>query len=311
MARVLFATSSGYPHLTADDRLAAAALERLGIDVAPAIWNYAMPDQLKADAIVIRSCWDYHLNLEEFTGWLAAVQEAGIPTLNPVRLLHWNLHKRYLLDLAAWGVKIIPTILLDGRPSSSTLVSLVEEKGWPEVVLKPAVSLSAYRTRRVSSHDISGEVLLSELRASGDVLIQPYIPEITTSGEWSLVFIDGSYSHAVRKLPKPGDFRVQIEHGGTAESAIPPSVVFEAAVRAISCLREAPPYARVDGIVVGEDFLLVELECIDPVLYFECYPAAADVFAGMVLKRLHKPLIDHREEAHASIRGELTTPAPG
>lgn len=280
MSRILFATNRDNPELTADDRLAAAALGALGVHVAPVIWNEAEPESLEdVDAVVVRSCWDYHLHARAFGGWIDALEQAGVPVVNRPPLLRWNLHKRYLRELEERGVEIVPTAWVE-EGDAPALAELLATAGWREAVVKPAVSLSAYQTWRTSPGEAAEhEERFAALRTAGDVLVQRYVPEVTTAGEWSLVFFGGEYSHAVRKRPRQGDFRVQMDHGGHAVPEAPPPALIADAERAIASLPELPAYARVDGIEVRGRLVLMEMECIDPVLYLGTHPPAAERFA--------------------------------
>lgn len=281
--RVFFATAGEHPDLTADDRVAAAALAERGVRVEPLVWTRADPASLDGAAVVIRSCWDYHLRPDEFAGWISALEARGVPVANAPELVRWNLHKGYLRELEERGVPVVPTRWVE-RGDPRTLGEHLDAAGWAEAVVKPAVSLSAYETWRVSRAEASGsEARFARLRAAGDVLVQRFVPEIASGGEWSLVFLGGEFTHAVRKRPKPGDFRVQSEHGGSVDAPPPPGELVEAAAGVLAALRRpAPTYARVDGVVAGGRFLLMELEVIDPVLFFSAHPPAAARFAGLV-----------------------------
>ncbi|HEX2190444.1 MAG TPA: hypothetical protein VHG51_16165 [Longimicrobiaceae bacterium] len=284
MTTVLFATSEEHPALTGDDRIAAEALRERGVGVEPLVWSRpgaAAPDGVRA--VVIRSCWDYHLREDAFRAWISALEERGTPLVNPPGLVRWNLHKGYLLELEARGIPVVPTARVRGG-DERTLREHLDSAGWEEGVVKPAVSLSAYETWRVRRDDAAGhEARFRRLRERGDVLVQRYLPEIVSGGEWSLVFFGDEFSHAVRKRPKPGDFRVQVEHGGSSRPEDPPRALVHAAARVLEVLPHPPTYARVDGVAVGGRFLLMELECIDPVLFFSAHPAAAARFAERIV----------------------------
>lgn len=280
---ILFATSAEYADLTEDDHLLAGALEARGVAVEPLVWNEVDAASVDAAALVlIRSCWDYHLHPERFIGWIEALHARGITVVNPPALVRWNMHKRYLLDLAARGVAIIPTVRVtpeDARP----LAAILADAGWDEAVIKPAVSLNAWETWRERREDAGrDEARFAALRARGDVLVQPFMPQVAEEGEWSLVFFGTEYSHAVLKRPAPGDFRVQVEHGGSIAAVEPPPAVLAAAQATVRAAAPAPQYTRVDGVRVGDGFQLMELECIDPVLSFGLAPGSADRFAGVL-----------------------------
>lgn len=286
MTTVLFATSDEHAALTADDRLAADALRGLGLRVEPLVWS--RPDAVPGDgaAVVIRSCWDYHLREREFRGWIASLEARGVPVLNAPALVRWNLHKGYLREMEARGIPVVPTAWVradDPRPLGAHL----DAAGWEEAVVKPAVSLSAHETWRVRRDEAAAhEPRFRRLRAAGDVLVQRFLPEVVSGGEWSLVFFGGEFSHAVRKRPRPGDFRVQVEHGGSSAPEAPTPELVDAAGAALRAAPGVADYARVDGVVAGGEFLLMELECIDPVLFFAAHPPAAARFARRIEERV-------------------------
>ncbi|GAC1650629.1 MAG: hypothetical protein NVS4B3_09710 [Gemmatimonadaceae bacterium] len=282
---VLFATSAAVPELTTDDALAATALRALGCRVSPTVWRHTNPHSVDAGStIVIRSCWDYHLYPNEFVAWIEALATRGVRVLNAPSLLLWNMHKRYLLELASRGVSIVPTRLVE-RGATMRLADVLRVERWGEAVVKPAISLDAHETWR-TAQDVADrdESRFATLGARGDVLVQLYLREIESVGEWSLMFFGGTFSHAVRKQPKADDFRVQGGHGGTAGLDTPPQFVLAAAERVIAALESAPFYARVDGVEVCGQFLLMELECIDPVLFFGLATGSAVRFATLLVK---------------------------
>jgi glutathione synthase/RimK-type ligase-like ATP-grasp enzyme len=215
----------------------------------------------------VRSCWDYHLAPVRFLAWLEGLRERGIRVANGVDAIARTLHKRYLLDLHhAHGVPIPPTVLVP-RGDRPTLSELGAELGTNEFVVKPAISLSAFDTHRLHAEAPDAQRTLDALLAPHDMLVQAWLPEIA-AGEYSLVFFDNAYSHAVMKTPATGDFRVQRDHGGTHRAIAPPAFVVDAARRVLDAMGASFDYARVDGVVVRHRFLLMELELIDPVLFF-------------------------------------------
>lgn len=277
---VLFATSAAHPALTADDRLAVDALQGLGFTVAPAVWTRTPAAGVEPGTlVVIRSCWDYHLRTAAFERWIAGLERHGAHLVNAPGLLRWNLHKRYLRDLEASGVRVVPTVWVE-QPGSETLAQVLATAGWAEAVVKPAVSLSAYETWRTSPAEAPRhEARFAALRRAGDVLVQRFLAEVLTAGEWSLVFFDGAFSHAVRKLPARGDFRVQVDHGGSAAPETPPDRLLQAAAGVVRALPFPPVYVRVDGVDSAGGFAVMEVECIDPVLHLGTRPGSADRFA--------------------------------
>lgn len=288
MDRVFFATCAQHSDLTSDDLLAVAALADRGVAVTPLVWTAATPSALAGGAgVVIRSCWDYHVQQEAFVKWLSDLARAGVPTINSVPLLQWNLHKRYLSELEAGGAPVVPTLVVEPISDRVVLEQLLATMGWREAVIKPAISLSAHETWRVGIGDArEHQGRFDRLRMRGDVLVQRYVPEVSSGGEWSLMFFQREYSHAVLKLPAPGDFRVQQEHGGRADSASPSSQLIQGASAVLDLLPATPIYARVDLVEASAGFLLMEVECIDPVLFFEQHPTGAAVFADAIVRQI-------------------------
>ena len=281
MLRLALATSSTYPNLTADDRLLVDPLSHHGIEAHAAIWNDPDQDWSRFAAVVIRSCWDYHLQPEIFLAWIASLQSAHIPVLNPASLLRWNANKAYLRDLDTRGIPIVPTFWPD-ESSAITLKEELHKLGWYRAVVKPRISATAYRTQLVTRDDAAAaQPLLDELRRGPGVMIQKFMETITAEGEWSLMFFAGEFSHAILKKPQPGDFRVQNDFGGTACLADPPAHVLSSATCAVHAV-DPTVYARVDGVVAEDRFVLMELELIEPMLFLADHPQAPSRFAAAI-----------------------------
>jgi glutathione synthase/RimK-type ligase-like ATP-grasp enzyme len=285
--RVALATYSKLPELAPDDHPLLPALAALDIAVEPAVWDDDAKSWNGFDAVVVRSCWDYHLRIGRFLGWLAALESNGVPVINAARLLRWNADKRYLLELAARGIDIVPTRLVP-RGAPLTLVQVLTELDLNEAVVKPAVSASAHSTWRTGLRRAEAdEARFRSLVAAGDVLVQPLLAEVVETGEWSLVCFGGQPSHAVLKRPAQGDWRVQGELGGSAEILPAPSGLAESAARILDAAGAGgSTYARVDGCMVDGRFRLMELELIEPQLYLGLEPCAPGRFAAAIAAAL-------------------------
>jgi hypothetical protein len=176
------------------------------------------------------------------------------------------------------------------RGEVTSLASILHEREWSQVVVKPSVSASAHQTWRIAASDTaSGEERFQSMVANGEVLVQPFLDAIQNEGEWSLLFYGGAYSHSVLKRPKQNDFRVQKEHGGTAEVSEPLAEVIRSARGALEAAevgRAASLYARVDGCVVDGRFVLMELELIEPDLFLRSHAEAPARLASALLRRL-------------------------
>jgi len=282
LKRVALVTCREHPDLPEDDRPLVAELGRLGIASAPRLWDDPGVPWTSFDAIVLRATWDYHLRIEEFRRWIDDRDAEGATLWNPAPLVAWNTHKFYLRELEAKGIPIAPTRFL---PSGSVadLAAILEEENWERAVIKPAVSATAHRTFR---RDRDEAARLGTLVAEGDTLVQEYLPEIETRGEWSFVYLDGTFSHAVRKVPASGDFRVQTEFGGRAESGRPDSGLLLDADKAIAAIDSPWLYARVDGVESAGRLRLMELELVEPSLFLSAAPDAARRFAAAIGRTL-------------------------
>ena len=288
MPRVGLATYESAPDLAPDDRPLLAALAEVGIHAEPAVWSNASLPWESYDAVVIRSCWDYHLRVAEFFEWLDRLESAEVRVWNPPALVRWNADKRYLLDLARRGVPTIPTMIaLRGRPRD--VEAIVHAEGWRRVVVKPAISASGYETHSLTSpFDTAAREMIERVSTLSHVLVQPFVEEIPRDGELSFTFIDGRFSHATLKRARSGEFRVQTEHGGSVEITTVDQNLVEQATRALSAIDDvAPPlYARVDGVVRDGDLLLMELELIEPNVFLSARASAVRDFAEAIRARL-------------------------
>lgn len=281
--RVALVTCANLPQLTPDDRLLADALRDRGVDPVPAVWDEPATDWRSFHRVVLRSPWDYHLRPREFAAWLDAREGDGVRMVNPAPLVRWNVHKSYLSELARAGVPVLETVGLP-RGRASALAALMDARGWADVVVKPAVSASAHRTFRVSRADAASlEESLDAILRDGDALVQPLAPEVLEQGEWSIVFLGGRFSHAVLKRGAAGEFRVQEEFGGRAETRDPGGALLPQAEAALQAAPGPTAYARVDGIERDGRFVLMELELVEPVLYLGRDPEAPGRLADAIL----------------------------
>lgn len=277
-------TCAKLPQLSADDQPLIAELSALGVPAAPVVWNDPGVQWERFAMLVLRSAWDYHLHAAAFVDWLARLEQLGVPLWNPAPMVRWNLHKRYLRDLAARGV-LIPDTEWIPRGGNRALRDVLAERGWREAIVKPAISASATDTWRAGAHG-GDDARLAALLERHDVLVQEVVPEVLSAGEWSLVFIDGEYSHAMLKRPRAGDFRVQQELGGSADLATPPAAMVDAAVAITRLLSGEWLFARIDGVATARGFMLMEAECIEPLLFFDARAGSRALFARAVAERL-------------------------
>ncbi len=291
MPGVAFVTYRQEPGITADDALAADALGLAGVTVTPAVWDDPGVDWSGFDAVVVRSTWDYHLKADQFQRWLRGFIASGARLWNPPGPVLWNTNKRYLLDLAGRGVNTVPTEYLTGG-AGPDLKAVLARRGWDEAVVKPAVAVGshdAWRTSRAAAE--ADQARFAAQLGARDVLVQRFMPEVVSGGEWSLVYLGGAYSHAVLKRPASGDFRVQEHLGGSSSPAEADRALIEQARSALDAVGEPLLYARVDGVERDGRLVLMELEIVEPSLFLGLAPGAGRRFAEAILRWLRGP--DH------------------
>lgn len=259
------ASSKSGPDIPAGDLLLRQAFEQAGHTAQQVVWSDHRVDWRAFDFVVIRSCWDYHLRPAEFLWWLGGL---AVPVVNVPSLIRWNLNKRYLLALEQRGITIAATVWLE--------VGEKCEIGARKVVVKPLISASAYQTQ-----------VMSEGVAQGPAMVQEFVEEVATDGEWSLMYFGAEFSHAVLKKPAAGDFRVQQEYGGTAVAMAPPEEALRFGAHVIAAAPSTPALARVDMVLTARGPLLMELELIEPELFLPADGVAAALAAQAILRSVY------------------------
>ena len=269
-----------------EDNYVLEALAAHGLNVIKKDCSDPEFDWSTARALMFRTTWDYFERYSEFAPWLSSVSQTCL-LLNSAEIINWNIDKHYLSDLMSAGINVAPTKFLK-RNTSITLDALFKQTGWTKAVLKPAISGGAWNTYRLSPDSaLAHESIFSELISKEDMLFQEFLNDIETFGEISLMFMGGSYTHAVRKIAKPGDFRVQDDHGGRVEVYDASSPEIEFGISALAASPFSPIYARVDIVRDNTGKLsLCELELIEPELWFRNNPSAADELAKACLEVL-------------------------
>jgi hypothetical protein len=291
--RVALVTCAQVPELDADSRRLLGPLEAAGVAAEPAVWDDPTVDWAGFDLAVVRSCWDYVPRRAEFLAWAQRVSRLA----NPPEVLAWNTDKRYLRELAAAGIPVVPTTWV--QPGQAW--TLPERGEW---VLKPAVSLASLDSGRYRLDDPRKQRLavqhLRRLQAAGRVVMaQPYVHAVDTEGETARVYLGGRFSHAIRKGPVLAgpdtgvDRRFQHDGGLDLRTRRPSAAQRAVADRVLAAVPGAPSrllYARVD-LVPGPDGqpLLMELELTEPQLFLGHAPGAADRLATAITARTRHP----------------------
>ena len=266
------------------DYLAHAPLGRLGWNVEEVPWDDPHIDWDQFEVVVIRSPWDYQKKPHEFVRVLETIDRGNARLFNPLDICLWNMNKVYLRDLVARGVATIPTIWLD-RLESNSFHQLFSELQSERIVVKPTVGANADDTFVLSLHGSENRGEALSVFANKPLMVQPFVEAIVSEGEYSLFYFGGEFSHAIQKIPKQNDFRVQEEHGGIISSVIASEDLQSAGRLAIDAIGQPLLYARADFVRFQDGLALMELELIEPSLYFAFDDKSPERFAS-ALNRL-------------------------
>jgi glutathione synthase/RimK-type ligase-like ATP-grasp enzyme len=269
-----------------EDALLSEVLTEMGIAHRIVAWSDPEVDWSEFSQVLIKSTWDYFDYYPEFLVWLNRLEMQGIPVLNEVVTLRWNSSKDYLLEIESNGFPCVAGKLLP-KGSLTTLDQLFELVPAEQLVVKPLVSGGAKNTLKISRTDepVVLEKILQWVQEE-DFLVQPYIKEIVEVGEYSLLFFNETFSHAVLKTPAPADFRVQHYYGGTIQEITPDASLLAAAKGLVDRYAKNTLYARVDGVLIDGVFHLMELELIEPYLFLGLSDKALPNYKAALKKRL-------------------------
>ena len=246
-------------------------LKSKGYRITKEIWNDASIKWEEYELVILKSPWDYFDLIEDFYTWLAKLENLNVRLLNPIHIIKWNADKHYLQEIEKSGLKITPSIFI-AKGDQINLVSYFEFFNTNQLIIKPCVSGGSKNTFKVTSTNVDEvTAILTELIKNEDFIIQPFLKEIEEQGEWSFLFFNGKFSHAVLKKAKKGDFRVQASFGGTVHHQVPPSNYLNSAQLYVNQFAKDCLYTRVDGTIINGEFYLMELELIEPFLFLADY----------------------------------------
>ena len=275
----------------ADDVGLFAALERLGVEPVPVVWRETSVAALSTfEAVLMRTPWDWYRHRAEFRALLKALTTLTCPVINDAALMERFADKTYFKHLSALGVPTVPTEFFAPGSGLERLPAVVTERGWRHLVLKPSFTANAYGALRFEAADAAKAVAHAHATPiDSEWMLQPFVEGVTAEGEWSLLFFGGVFSHAVCKRPKPGDFRVQHEHGGVAEAATPPAAMLSAATHIAQRAVPEAVLARVDGVWFEGAFVVMEIEVVEPELFLRTHSPAASMLAEAIVRSLARP----------------------
>ena len=288
MKKVAYLTMEDASDFVTDYHLGIEPMAALGWQVETVCWRDAI-DWNAFDAVYICTPWDYPEHLAQFLDVLGAIDASRALLVNDLSLVLWTLEKTYLRDIEQKGGRIVPSTWFN-RFEAVDMDELFSFHKTDKLVIKPTIGANAKDTFMLRD-PVPGE-LQEILRTTFDdrtFFVQPFIDNIQSEGEYSLFFFNGEYSHAILKTPKAGDFRVQEEYGADIQSVCPPAALQATAMDLFASIEPMPVYGRGDW-VRGADgqYLLIELELIEPSLYLRTDSGAAARFAAAFDERFQE-----------------------
>lgn len=287
IAIVSYVSIGSYDSNTVDeDKILSSILTELKMQHEIVPWSDKQVDWSKYETLLIKSTWDYFDYYHEFLNWINHVKNLNINVLNNLDTILWNSTKGYLAEIKEKGFPVISGFTLK-KGTKISFDEIHKSLGSGDWVLKPMVSGGAKNTMKIpSSQWDMFEGKIQQLTQDEDFLIQPYVKEVAEVGEYSLLFFNGEFSHAVLKTPASGDFRVQHYFGGAIKSISPSSKMRNAAKTLVDQFASDSLYARVDGVEINGEFYLMELELIEPYLFLDSNPAAILNYKNALIQRL-------------------------
>ena len=269
-----------------EQELLKSAFEAQGLKVDITYWDNPSYEWQQTKSVLFRTVWDYFERFDEFWDWLEQVK-TKTRLINSYELIKWNIDKHYLRDLKNNDIKVVPTYFAD-RGNNISLQEIANLNDWKHIVIKPAISASAFNTYKITNDEIEQkEQLFHELLQTHDMLVQPFFPTISELGEASLMVFGGKFTHAILKKAKAGDFRVQDDFGGTVHDYNPTQEEIKFAEKVFQSCTSLPIYGRVDIVWDSNKHIyLSELEIIEPELWIRNRPESANKIAEAVNKIL-------------------------
>ena len=253
-----------------------------GLDLIEIDWRAPLDAFADLPLVLLGTVWDYQDHEAAFLARLDDLAGLGLQVCNPADIVRWNIDKGYLRDLAAADVPTIPTLWPDD-PTGADIAAAFDHFGCDDLVIKRRVGAGAEGQVRFTRDTAPPP----DWRYGHRAMVQPFLPAIVEEGETSFLFVDGEFSHAVRKVAAPGDYRIQSIYGGTEIDAAPSPADIAAAQAVVEAIPgEVPLYARVDMIRHGGQLAVMEAELIEPYLYPRQGPRLGEMLAQAVLKRL-------------------------
>ncbi|WP_395339730.1 ATP-grasp domain-containing protein [Ningiella sp. W23] len=282
MPRCAFLSTDNLEDFFVYDDLVKPFLRRLGWAVEDVSWKNKYVDYNQYELVVVRSTWDYQQSPDAFLACLERIHFSKASLENSLALMRWNLSKAYLKDLAQENVQILDTLWYSSYRSQDIQAAFRHFQA-QQLIIKPLVSANADDTFLFTLPELSVlDEALQHLFKNRPFMVQAFEASILKDGEYSLFYFSGQFSHAIRKMPASGDFRVQEEHGGQLESLSPSKAMFELAEKTLQAMPADALYARIDMLNTKMGMAIIEVELIEPSLYFNMDIESAKRFAQAI-----------------------------
>jgi glutathione synthase/RimK-type ligase-like ATP-grasp enzyme len=256
-----------------EDKMLLDFLQAKRWDVQRVYWADDKINWKDFNLVIIKSPWDYHYHYERFMQWLSGIHDLGIQILNPYEIIRLNSDKHYLQQMEDERFDVIPSIFLESgkQHDLSGMFATFKTK---QLIVKPCVSAGSKHTFIVTEYNIVEQTnSINVLTREESFIVQPFVEQIH-EGELSYLFFGGNFSHCVLKKPQAGEFRVQLGFGGTIHLQNPSADEIEKAKSFVDRFATGCLHARVDGVMINGKFTLMELELIEPMLYFPDAPGS-------------------------------------
>lgn len=284
MKRCAFLSMNSLENFFAYDNMLFEPLKAAGWLAEEVSWRKPDVDWNNYDVVVIRTTWDYQDDVKGFMACLQRIEASSAQLQNSLKIIEWNINKSYLKDLQNQGINIVPTLWFDTF-SLTELEAGFRHFDTPQIVLKPLVSAGAEHTYKLTLDNLNAQVKeLKAVFAQREFMLQPFLNGIIEEGEYSLFYFSGHYSHSILKQPQSGDFRVQEEHGGQLKSIQPCEDMLTTARHCLAALPEDVLYARIDLVRHENEFAVMEIELIEPSLYFNMDTESAQRFVDAFIE---------------------------
>jgi len=286
MKRCAFLSMDSLEDFFSYDTMLFEPLKKVGWLAEEVSWRKMDVDWNNYDVVVVRTTWDYQEDVEGFMACLQRIEASTARLQNSLKIVEWNISKSYLKNLQNQGINIVPTLWFDSFSLHEVQAGFTYFDS-PQLVIKPLVSANADHTYRLTPEKLVEQAdELKAIFATREFMLQPFLTGIIDEGEYSLFYFGGHYSHSILKQPESGDFRVQEEHGGRLSSIQPCEDMLTAARHSLAALPEDVLYARIDLVRHKKEFVVIEIELIEPSLYFNMDPESPQRFVDAFLEML-------------------------